>query len=63
MNGWADIVWLDDRNWQFTVGYKGRDKKNIVFESRSNISTEYNAVTAMEAAYQRMTSCMVEIEG
>ena len=54
-SGWADVCELDDKNWQFTVGYfETRTGDAVIYERKSNISTAANAVTAMDAAYIRM---------
>ena len=54
LSGWADGVWLDDKNWQFTVGYFRNSGECVIYERRSNFKTEHNSATAMEAAFQRM---------
>lgn len=52
---WADIVELAPKNWQYTVGYFLEESNTcVIYERRSNISTDPNATNGMEAAYQRM---------
>lgn len=61
-SGWADIVELEDKNWQFTVGYFDRFNHAVIYERRSNIKTENNCVSAMDAAYERMKKAVKGIK-
>lgn len=63
-SGFADVVELGLKNWQFTVGYmavselESSKKVAVIYERRSDINTEKNADTAMEIAFKRMQEFM-----